>query len=198
MRPSRAAAKLGDRYITDRFLPDKAVDLIDEASSRVRLQAMLPPPAIREADAQLRKLIAEKEAVVKNQEFDRAASISDREEKLRLEKASSSRNGATAKLRANAFSSDGRQHRRDRRGVDEDPVSRLAQAETEKLLRMGELLHERVVGQDEAINVITRAIRRSRAGLRIRPPDRLVHLPRTDRRRQDGSRAQRGGLLVRR
>ena len=61
-----AAAKLSDRYITDRFLPDKAVDLIDEASSRVRLQAMLPPPAIREADAQLRKLIAEKEAVVKN------------------------------------------------------------------------------------------------------------------------------------
>ena len=83
-----SAAKLSDRYITDRFLPDKAVDLIDEASSRVRLQAMLPPPAIREADAQLRKLIAEKEAVVKNQEFDRAASIRDREEKLRLEKAS--------------------------------------------------------------------------------------------------------------
>ena len=82
-----SAARLGDRYITDRFLPDKAVDLIDEASSRVRLQATLPPPAIREADAQLRKLIAEKEAVVKNQEFDKAASIRDKEEKLRLEKA---------------------------------------------------------------------------------------------------------------
>ncbi|MGA8385388.1 MAG: ATP-dependent Clp protease ATP-binding subunit, partial [Candidatus Cybelea sp.] len=162
-----SAAKLSDRYITDRFLPDKAVDLIDEASSRVRLQAMLPPPAIREADAQLRKLIAEKEAVVKNQEFDRAASIRDREEKLRLEKASLE------------------QEWRDRKAAGERvlkvtadsiaeivaawtkiPVSRLAQAETEKLLKMGELLHERVVGQEEAISVLTRAIRRSRAGLK--------------------------------
>jgi ATP-dependent Clp protease ATP-binding subunit ClpC len=162
-----SAARLGDRYITDRFLPDKAVDLIDEASSRVRLQATLPPPAIREADAQLRKLIAEKEAVVKNQEFDKAASIRDREEKLRLEKAHLE------------------QEWRDRKAASERvlkvtaenvaeivaswtriPVSRLAQAETEKLLKMGELLHERVVGQEEAIGVITRAIRRSRAGLK--------------------------------
>ncbi len=162
-----SAARLGDRYITDRFLPDKAVDLIDEASSRVRLQATLPPPAIREADAQLRKLIAEKESVVKNQEFDKAASIRDREEKLRLEKANLE------------------QEWRDRKALSERilrvtadniaeivaswtkiPVSRLAQAETEKLLKMGELLHKRVVGQEEAIQVITRAIRRSRAGLK--------------------------------
>ncbi|HEX4013223.1 MAG TPA: ATP-dependent Clp protease ATP-binding subunit [Candidatus Cybelea sp.] len=162
-----SAARLSDRYITDRFLPDKAVDLIDEASSRVRLQATLPPPAIREADAQLRKLIAEKEAVVKNQEFDKAATIRDREEKLRLEK------------------SQLEQEWRDRKAASERvlkvtsenvaeivaswtriPVSRLAQAETEKLLKMGELLHERVVGQEEAVNVITRAIRRSRAGLK--------------------------------
>jgi ATP-dependent Clp protease ATP-binding subunit ClpC len=161
------AAKLGDRYITDRFLPDKAVDLIDEASSRVRLQATLPPPAIREADAQLRQLIAEKEAVVKNQEFDKAASIRDREEKLRLEKAHLE------------------QEWRDRKGQGDRilrvtaenvaeivaawtkiPVSRLAQAETEKLLKMKELLHERIVGQEEAIEVLTRAIRRSRAGLK--------------------------------
>ena len=162
-----SAARLGDRYITDRFLPDKAVDLIDEASSRVRLQATLPPPAIREADAQLRRLIAEKEAVVKNQEFDKAASIRDREEKLRLEKANLE------------------QEWRDRKGAGDRilrvtadnvaeivaswtriPVSRLAQAETEKLLKMGELLHQRVVGQEEAIHVLTRAIRRSRAGLK--------------------------------
>ncbi|HEY1883719.1 MAG TPA: ATP-dependent Clp protease ATP-binding subunit [Candidatus Cybelea sp.] len=162
-----SAARLSDRYITDRFLPDKAVDLIDEASSRVRLQATLPPPAIREADAALRKLIAEKEAVVKNQEFDKAATIRDREEKLRLEK------------------SQLEQEWRDRKSTGERvlkvtpdniaeivaswtkiPVSRLAQAETEKLLKMGELLHERVVGQEEAVNVITRAIRRSRAGLK--------------------------------
>jgi ATP-dependent Clp protease ATP-binding subunit ClpC len=162
-----AAARLSDRYITDRFLPDKAVDLIDEASSRVRLQATLPPPAIREADAQLRKLIAEKEAVVKNQEFDKAATIRDREEKLRIEK------------------SQLEQEWKDRKATSERvlkvtaeniaeivaswtkiPVSRLAQAETDKLLKMGDLLHERVVGQEEAVNVITRAIRRSRAGLK--------------------------------
>ena len=162
-----SAAKLGDRYITDRFLPDKAVDLIDEASSRVRLQATLPPPAIREADAQLRRLIAEKEAVVKNQEFDKAASIRDREEKLRLEKANLEQEWRERKdagdriLRVTADN------------VAEIvaswtriPVARLAQAETEKLLKMGELLHQRVVGQEEAIHVLTRAIRRSRAGLK--------------------------------
>ena len=162
-----AAAKLSDRYITDRFLPDKAVDLIDEASSRVRLQAMLPPPSIREADSQLRKLIAEKEAVVKNQEFDKAASIRDREEKLRLEKANLEQEWRDRKAASDRVLK-----------VTEDsiaeivaawtkiPVSRLAEAETEKLLKMGELLHERVVGQEEAINVLTRAIRRSRAGLK--------------------------------
>ena len=162
-----SAARLGDRYITDRFLPDKAVDLIDEASSRVRLQATLPPPAIREADAQLRKLIAEKEAVVKNQEFDKAASLRDREEKLRLEKANLEQEWRERKAAGD------RHLRVTAENVAEIvaswtkiPVSRLAQAETEKLLKMGELLHERVVGQEQAIQVITRAIRRSRAGLK--------------------------------
>jgi ATP-dependent Clp protease ATP-binding subunit ClpC len=161
------AARLGDRYITDRFLPDKAVDLIDEASSRVRLQATLPPPAIREADAQLRKLIAEKEAVVKNQEFDKAASIRDREEKLRLEKAHLEQEWRDRKAQSE------RVLRVTAENVAEIvaswtriPVSRLAEAETEKLLKMGELLHKRIVGQEEAIQVITRAIRRSRAGLK--------------------------------
>ena len=162
-----AAAKLGDRYITDRFLPDKAVDLIDEASSRVRLQATLPPPAIREADAQLRKLIAEKEAVVKNQEFDKAATIRDREEKLRLEKAHLEQEWRDRKAQGE------RMLKVTADNVAEIvaswtriPVHRLAEAETEKLLKMGDLLHQRVVGQDEAIRVITRAIRRSRAGLK--------------------------------
>jgi ATP-dependent Clp protease ATP-binding subunit ClpC len=162
-----AAARLGDRYITDRFLPDKAVDLIDEAASRVRLQAGLPPQEIRDLDAQLRKMVAEKEAVVKAQEFDKAAELRDREEKLRLEKARLDQEW---------------QERRAQSGkvlkvTEEDiahivsswtriPVSRLAQAETEKLLNMKESLHKRVVGQDESIEVVTRAIRRSRAGLK--------------------------------
>ncbi len=163
-----AAAKLSDRYITDRFLPDKAVDLIDEASSRVRLQATLPPQSIRDIDAQLRKVIAEKESVVKNQEFEKAASVRDREEKLRLEKARLEEEWQQKKS----------QNADKTLQVTEDnvaeivsawtkiPVSRLAQAETEKLLNMGAQLHQRVVGQEEAINVITRAIRRSRAGLK--------------------------------
>jgi len=163
-----AAAKLADRYITDRFLPDKAVDLIDEASSRVRLQATLPPPEIRDVDAQLRRVIAEKESVVKNQEFEKAASIRDREEKLRLEK---------ARLEQEWQERKAQMAEKPLRVTEENvaeivsswtriPVSRLAQAETEKLLNMGAKLHERIVGQDEGINVITRAIRRSRAGLK--------------------------------
>ncbi len=195
-----SAAKLGDRYITDRFLPDKAVDLIDEASSRVRLQATLPPPAIREVDAALRKLVAEKEAVVKNQEFDKAASIRDREEKLRVEKAHLEQEWRDRKAQGDRIL------RVTAENVAEIvsswtriPVSRLAQAETEKLLKMGELLHERVVGQEEAIDVITRAIRRSRAGLKNpNRPDRFLHLPRPDRRRQDRGRAQRRCVPVRR
>jgi ATP-dependent Clp protease ATP-binding subunit ClpC len=162
-----AAAKLGDRYITDRFLPDKAVDLIDEAASRVRLQATLPPAEIREVESQLRKIIAEKEAVVKAQEFDKAASLRDKEEKIRLEKSRLEQEWQEKRAQSDKIV----------KVTEEDvayivsswtkiPVSKLAQAETEKLLNMADSLHKRVVGQDEAINVIVRAIRRSRAGLK--------------------------------
>ncbi len=162
-----AAAKLGDRYITDRFLPDKAVDLIDEAGSRVRLQATLPPPEIRQVEAELRKVLAEKEAVVKSQEFEKAAATRDREETLRLERSRLEKEWQERKAQSDKIV----------KVTEEDiayivsawtkiPVSRLAQAETEKLLNMKESLHKRVVGQEEAIEVITRAIRRSRAGLK--------------------------------
>jgi ATP-dependent Clp protease ATP-binding subunit ClpC len=163
-----AAAKLSDRYITDRFLPDKAVDLIDEASSRVRLQATLPPPAIRDVDAQLRKVIAEKESVVKNQEFEKAASVRDREEKLRLEKARLEQEWQEKKAKKleNVLKVTAEDVAEIVASWTKIPVSRLAQAETEKLLNMGPRLHERIVGQDEAIGVIVRAIRRSRAGLK--------------------------------
>nr|MDQ6931225.1 AAA family ATPase [Candidatus Eremiobacteraeota bacterium] len=162
-----AAAKLGDRYITDRFLPDKAVDLIDEAASRVRLQATLPPPEVREIEAQLRKVTSEKESVVKAQEFDKAAELREKEEKLRLDKVrletewNEKRAAADKTIKvteadiAHIVSS-----------WTKIPVSKLAEAETAKLLNMKESLHERVIGQDQAIEVITRAIRRSRAGLK--------------------------------
>ena len=162
-----AAAKLSDRYISDRFLPDKAVDLIDEASSRVRLQATLPPQEIRDIEVEIRKVKSEKESVVKSQEFEKAAAIRDREEKLRLEKQrletewNEKKTQSTTPIKV----------------TEEDiahivsswtkiPVSKLAQAETAKLLSMEASLHKRVVGQDPAISVVTRAIRRSRAGLK--------------------------------
>ncbi len=162
-----AAAKLSDRYISDRFLPDKAVDLVDEASSRVRLQATLPPPEIREVEAEIRKVKAEKEAVVKSQEFEKAAAIRDREEKLRLEKQRLEAEWQERKSQTDKII----------KVTEEDiahivsswtkiPVSKLAQAETEKLLSMEDALHKRVIGQDNAISVVTRAIRRSRAGLK--------------------------------
>ncbi len=161
-----AAARLGDRYITDRFLPDKAVDLIDEASSRVRLQATLPPPEVREIDAQLRKIVAEKESVVGNQEFDRAAVIRDREEKLRLERARVDQEWKEKRATERVLKVTADHIAEIVGSWTKIPVSRLAQAETEKLLNMKEELHTRVVGQDEAIEVVTRAIRRSRAGLK--------------------------------
>ncbi|MBV9102997.1 MAG: ATP-dependent Clp protease ATP-binding subunit, partial [Candidatus Eremiobacteraeota bacterium] len=162
-----AAARLSDRYISDRFLPDKAVDLIDEASSRVRLQATLPPPEVREVENEIRKTNTEKEAAVKSQEFEKAAAIRDRCEKLRLEKQRLEQEWHEKRMHADTAV----------KVTDEDiayivsswtriPVSRLAQAETAKLLTMKEQLHERVVGQDPAIEVVTRAIRRSRAGLK--------------------------------
>ncbi len=162
-----AAAKLGDRYISDRFLPDKAVDLVDEAASRVRLQATLPPKEIRDIENEIRKVKQEKEQVVKSQEFEKAAAIRDREEKLRLEKQRLEAEWQESKLTAD----------KNLKVTEDDiahivsswthiPVQRLAQAETEKLLGMKDQLHKRVVGQDQAIEVITRAIRRSRAGLK--------------------------------
>ncbi|MDQ6941101.1 MAG: ATP-dependent Clp protease ATP-binding subunit [Candidatus Eremiobacteraeota bacterium] len=162
-----AAAKLGDRYIADRFLPDKAVDLVDEAASRVRLQATLPPAEIREIENQIRQVKQEKESVVKSQEFEKAAAIRDREEKLRLEK-----------QRLEAEWADKRALQDKTLKVTEAdiahivaswtkiPVAKLAQAETAKLLGMEDQLHKRVVGQNQAISTLTRAIRRSRAGLK--------------------------------
>src|ERR1700761_5326747 len=162
-----AAAKLGDRYISDRFLPDKAVDLIDEAASRVRLQATLPPPEVREIENQIRQVKLEKESVVKSQEFEKAAAIRDREEKLRLEKTRLEQEWADKRAQMD----------KTLKVTEADvahiasswtkiPVSKLAEHETAKLLGMEEQLHKRVIGQNQAISTVTRAIRRARAGLK--------------------------------
>src|SRR2546426_11313286 len=160
-----SAAKLSERYITDRFLPDKAIDVIAEAGARPRLATQSPPPAVAELKGQLDAVNVDKEQAVRDQNFERAASLRDRERELQGD--------------IRRKQEEWEKHRQSHRpvlGEDEVsfivsrwtgiPVMRLQEAETARLLRMEEELHETVVGQDEAIAVISRAIRRSRAGLK--------------------------------
>jgi ATP-dependent Clp protease ATP-binding subunit ClpC len=175
-----AAARLSDRYITDRFLPDKAVDLMDEAASRVRLQSTSLPPEIREVENEIRKVRTEKEAVIKAQEFEKAAQIRDREEKLRARKTQMEeewREKRTVKgTTTNTVGPEEIAHIVST--WTRIPVSKLKEEETLKLLNMEGALHKRIVGQDEAIKVITRAIRRARAGLKspMRPIGSFIFL----------------------
>ncbi len=160
-----AAARLSERYITDRFLPDKAIDVIDEASARARLAAQAPPPEVARLKEQLETINREKEAAVRDQNFERAAALRDEERELQ----------ATIRRRQEEWERERQTHRPT---ITEDdvafivsrwtgiPVTRLQEAETQRLLRMEEELHKSVVGQDQAIEAIARAIRRSRAGLK--------------------------------
>ena len=163
-----ASARLADRYISDRFLPDKAIDVMDEAASRVRLQATLPPVELREVEAELRKIRSEKEAVIKNQEYEKAAQLREKEELIRKRREDLEREFRERKL--NVRDSVNKVTEEDIAQIVSTwtgvPVSKLAEAETVKLLGMEASLHERVIGQDEPVTVITRAIRRARAGLK--------------------------------
>ncbi len=160
----RAAVDLSDRYISDRFLPDKAIDLMDEAASRVRLAAFNTPPDISKLRVRLEALTNEKEEAVNNQNYERAAAIRDEEQKLRAE--------------IDGINADWERERDDNETVvaPDDiaavvnawtgiPVSSLTQSEGERLLHLEDKLHERVIGQDEAVSAVSRAIRRARAGL---------------------------------
>jgi ATP-dependent Clp protease ATP-binding subunit ClpC len=159
------AAKLSERYITDRFLPDKAIDVIDEAGARARLAAQVPPPEVAELKTKLEGVNAEKDAAVRDQNFERAAALRDTERELQGD--------------IRARQEEWEQRRQSFRPVlgEEEiafivsrwtgiPVTRLQEAETARLLRMEEEIHQQVVGQDEAIRAIARSIRRSRAGLK--------------------------------
>ncbi|MDI6901225.1 MAG: ATP-dependent Clp protease ATP-binding subunit [Anaerosomatales bacterium] len=160
-----AAATLADRYISDRFLPDKAIDLIDEAGSKMRIKMMTAPPDIREIEERLKQVRHEKEAAIEAQEFEKAAGLRDREKQILAEK----------RTMEDEWLKD-----EDRRLVEVTereiaevvsmwtgiPVASLTEEETEKLLRMEASLHERVVGQDEAVTSVSKAIRRARAGLK--------------------------------
>jgi ATP-dependent Clp protease ATP-binding subunit ClpC len=160
-----AAAKLSERYITDRFLPDKAIDVIDEAGARARLATQVPPPEVAELKDKLEQISRDKENSVRDQNFERAAALRDSERELQSE----------IRRKQDEWERE-RQTRRPTIGEEQVafivsrwtgiPVTRLQEAETARLLRMEEELHESVVGQDEAITVISKAIRRSRAGLK--------------------------------
>ena len=161
----RAAAELSDRYITDRFLPDKAIDVIDEAGARARLASQAPPAEIAALKADLEKVNQEKEAAVRDQNFERAAALRDSERDLQNR----------IRLRQEEWE---RERQTKRPVIDEEavafivsrwtgiPLTRLQEAETARLLRMEEEIHQSVIGQEEAIHTVARAIRRSRAGLK--------------------------------
>ncbi|MEO6067508.1 MAG: ATP-dependent Clp protease ATP-binding subunit [Gemmatimonadota bacterium] len=161
----KAAAQLSERYITDRFLPDKAIDVIDEAGARARLAAQVPPAEVAELKAQLEQVNVEKENAVRDQNFEKAAALRDRERDVQQQ----------IRTRQEEWEKE-RQTRRP--VIDEEavafivsrwtgiPVTRIQEAEAARLLRMEEELHAAVVGQDEAIKAAARAIRRSRAGLK--------------------------------
>ncbi len=161
----RAAAELSDRYITDRFLPDKAIDLIDEASSRVRLKSFTAPPDLKKLEEELAKLSKEKEDSIRLQEFEKAARIRDQESRLReeLQKARTNWQKNNQTKTDTVTEEDIAEVISSWTGI---PVSRLTQEESERLMKLEEILHKRVVGQDEAVKAVARAIRRGRVGLK--------------------------------
>jgi ATP-dependent Clp protease ATP-binding subunit ClpC len=160
-----AAAKLSHRYITDRFLPDKAIDLIDEASSRVRLRISLPPLALREAKQQLEEIQKERKSLPMNAQYERDPDLRQREQDLGERVAQLEKEWhETAQNTKNVVSEDEIAHIvQTWTGI---PVTRLVETETTKLLRMEEVLHEKVVGQDDAVQAVSRAVRRARSGLK--------------------------------
>ena len=167
----QSAAELSARYIQDRNLPDKAIDLIDEAGARLRIKRLTAPPELKELDNRIARIAKEKDQTIKDQQFEKAAELRDKQEKLeaeRKEKEKSWREGESDV----------------RMVVDEDviaevisqstgiPVFKLTQAESKKLMSMEKELHKRIIGQDEAVSALSRSIRRTRVGLKDRRPHR--------------------------
>ena len=160
-----AAAKLSDRYISDRFLPDKAIDLIDEAGSKVRLRSFTMPPNLKELEEKLESVRNDKNAAVQRQEFEKAAALRDTEQKLKeeLEKTKKEWKDKQGSAESEVTVEDIALVVAMWTGI---PVNKIQQEESSKLLNLEEELHKRVVGQGEAVEAISRAIRRARAGLK--------------------------------
>jgi ATP-dependent Clp protease ATP-binding subunit ClpC len=160
-----AAATLADRYVNDRFLPDKAIDLIDEAGARLRIRRMTAPPDLREFDERIAGVRREKESAIDAQDFEKAASLRDREKKLLAQKAEREKQWKAGDMDVVAE-------------VDEEliaevlatatgiPIVKLTEEESSRLLRMEEEIHKRIIGQNDAIKALSQAIRRTRAGLK--------------------------------
>jgi ATP-dependent Clp protease ATP-binding subunit ClpC len=161
----KAAADLSIRYITDRHLPDKAIDLIDEAASRVRLRHASAPPTLREAQRELDKSTKEKDAAINAQDYEAAATLREQEATLR-EKVDALRSEWQATIAGDAPTVDDEEIAQVVAMWTGIPVTRIAQEESERLLKMEDALHSRVVGQHEAIETVSRAVRRARAGLK--------------------------------
>src|SRR6056300_419691 len=162
-----AAAKFADQYIADRFLPDKAIDLIDEAGSRVRLMNSQLPPAARELDKELREILKQKDESVRAQDFETAGQLRDREMEIKAQIAAiaQSKKGDTDKSKdvSVVTEEDIAQIVAAWTGI---PVNKMTRSESEKLLQMEDTLHGRIIGQDEAVVAVSRAIRRARVGLK--------------------------------
>jgi ATP-dependent Clp protease ATP-binding subunit ClpC len=159
-----AAAKLSDRYISDRYLPDKAIDLIDEAGSRVRLINSQLPPAAKELDKELRQILKEKDDAVRSQDFDRAGELRDREMEIKTQiRTIAQSKGSTGGDEPLVTEEDIAHIVASWTGV---PVNKLTESESEKLLHMEDTLHQRLIGQEEAVKAVSRAIRRARVGLK--------------------------------
>ncbi|RCW63600.1 ATP-dependent protease ATP-binding subunit ClpC [Saliterribacillus persicus] len=160
-----AASKLSDRYITDRFLPDKAIDLIDEAASKVRLRSYTAPPNLKELEQKLEEVKKEKDAAVQSQEFEKAASLRDSEQRLReeLDETASKWREKQGQENSEVVVEDIAEVVSTWTGV---PVSALTKDESDRLLNMENILHGRLVGQEEAVKSVSKAIRRARAGLK--------------------------------
>ncbi len=160
-----AAVKLSARYIADRFLPDKAIDLIDEAASRVRLNSSTAPDDIKQLEAEIKKITEEKESAIENQEFEKAASFRDKERELteKLKQSKSEWNKSSGEFTEKVTAEDIAELISQNTGI---PVSQLTEEESQRLLKLEGVLHNRIVGQSEAVTSVSKAIRRGRVGLK--------------------------------
>lgn len=167
-----AAVEMADRYITDRFLPDKAIDLMDEAAAKVRIQNLTAPPDVKSIEEELKNVLKEKEEAVSLQDYEKAAKLRDRENELKKTLSNTKNKWKSGSMGDSSLVVTEEDIAQVVSRWTKVPVKKLTETESDKLLNLESILHERVVGQDEAVNSISRAVRRARVGLK--DPDRPI------------------------